>query len=58
VAEEVEASYRLRAAVGRLTLAALAVDAPRYDPEANYRQVRDRWFGLGIGADWAAPPPP
>lgn len=58
LAEEVEASYRLRAAVGRLTLAALAVDAPRYDPEANYRQVRDRWFGLGIGADWAAPPPP
>ena len=56
--EEIEASYRLRAAVGRLTLADLAVDAPRYDPEANYREVRDRWFGLGSDGDWAAPPPP
>jgi outer membrane protein len=58
VAEEVEASYRLRAAVGRLTLADLDIDAPRYDPEANYRQVRDRWFGLDIDGDWAGPPPP
>ena len=58
LAEEVEASYRLRAAVGQLTLTDLAVDAPRYDPEANYREVRDRWFGLDIDGDWAGPPPP
>lgn len=57
-AEEIEASYRLRAAIGQLTLAELAVDAPRYDPEAYYRRVRDRWFGLGIDGDWAAPPAP
>lgn len=56
-AEEIEASYRLRAAVGRLTLADLGVEGPRYDPEANYRGVRDRWFGLGIDQDATAPPP-
>jgi outer membrane protein len=54
--EEIEASYRLRAAVGRLTLADLGVEAPRYDAEANYRRVRNRWFGLGIDQDvYAAP---
>lgn len=58
VAEEVEASYRLRAAVGRLTLAELAVAAPGYDAEANYRRVRDRWFGLDIDGDWAGAGPP
>jgi outer membrane protein len=55
-AEEIEASYRLRAAVGRLTLADLGVEGPRYDQEANYRRVRDRWFGLGIDQDPAASP--
>lgn len=57
-AEEIEASYRLRAAVGQLTLADLGIDGPRYDPEANYRDVRDRWFGLGIDLDPGIDPDP
>jgi outer membrane protein len=46
--QEVAASYRLRAAVGELSLAELGIGDARYDPTANYRIVRDRWFGLGI----------
>ena len=44
----VVATYALRAAVGRLTAGSLGLEVALYDPEANYRQTRDRWHGLDI----------
>lgn len=41
------AAYRLRAATGRMTAEELGLPAEAYDPQAHYRQVRDRWFGVG-----------
>jgi TolC family type I secretion outer membrane protein len=46
--QEVVASYRLQSAIGGLTLAGLGMEDQGYDPEANYRQVRNRWFGLAV----------
>jgi TolC family type I secretion outer membrane protein len=45
-ADSVVAAYRLKAAVGELTVAALGLAVDTYDAEAHYRLVRDRWFGL------------
>jgi outer membrane protein len=45
--EQAVASYRLRAAAGRLTAEALALPVQAYDPGTHYRDVRNRWFGLG-----------
>ena len=42
------ATYALRAAVGQLTAGSLGLDVALYDPRANYRQTRARWFGLDI----------
>lgn len=44
--DDVVASYRLLGAVGRLTAADLGLEVPIYDPETDYRAVRDLWFGL------------
>jgi TolC family type I secretion outer membrane protein len=57
---EVVASYQLKAAVGELSLVGLGLgEAGLYDPEANYREVRDRWFGLGAeGPDFPPPASP
>lgn len=52
--QEVVASYRLRAATGGLSLAGLGFGEESYDPTANYRRVRDKWFGLSIGDPGAA----
>ncbi len=48
VEQEVVASYRLRAAIGSLSLAGLGYGDESYDPTANYQRVRNRWFGLSI----------
>jgi TolC family type I secretion outer membrane protein len=44
--EEVLAGYRLRAAMGELTVGRLGLDVTPYDPLAHYREVRDKLFGL------------
>ncbi|NIA67522.1 TolC family outer membrane protein [Pelagibius litoralis] len=44
--DEVVASYQVLTAVGRLTAADLGLTAEIYDPETDYREVRDTWFGL------------
>jgi outer membrane protein TolC len=46
-ARRVLAAYRLRAAVGQLTAQALGLDVTPYDTTAHYREVRNRWFGIG-----------
>ena len=54
--QQVVASYRLQSAIGGLTLAGLDIPGESYDPEANYRQVRNRWFGLTVEDPVAAAP--
>ena len=44
--DEVVAAFAVLAAVGRLTARDLALPVRLYDPEADYRKVRNRWFGL------------
>ena len=44
--DEAVASYRVLTAIGRMTAADLALNTPIYDPEADYRAVREQWFGL------------
>ena len=46
--ELVVAAYTLLAQMGRLTATELALADPAYDAEANYQEVRSRWFGLDI----------
>lgn len=48
VEQDVVAGYRLSAAIGDLDLETLDLGEVRYDPTANYRAVRNRWFGLDI----------
>lgn len=49
--ERVVASYRLQAALGRLSAKALDLPVEPYDDEAHYREVRDKWTGLGEDRD-------
>ena len=44
----VVASYTLLAQMGRLTATELTLADPVYDAEANYQEVRSRWFGLDV----------
>jgi outer membrane protein len=44
--DRVVASYTLLAAVGALSTRTLGLNAPIYDPEVHYQQVRDAWIGL------------
>ena len=46
--DHVVASYRLRAAVGRLTARDLGLPVAHYDPDDNYRRARRQLFGIGI----------
>ena len=46
--DEVVAAYSLRAATGDLTAQKLNLPVQVYDPEANYKRVRGKWFGLGV----------
>ena len=45
---EIAASYDLKAAIGGLDPDGLDLAGPPYDPEAHYRAVRNRWFGLAV----------
>jgi len=45
--DQIVASYRLKAAVGELTVVGIDLPVEPYDPEAYYLDVRDRLFGLG-----------
>lgn len=44
--DEVVASYQVLTAIGRMTAADLALDTAVYDPDSDYRAVREKWFGL------------
>ena len=44
--DEIVASYQVLRAVGRMTAADLSLGTAVYDPEGDYRAVRDEWFGL------------
>lgn len=45
--DQIVASYRLKAAVGQLTVAGIALPVQPYDGEAYYEDTRNRWIGLG-----------
>jgi outer membrane protein len=44
--DQIVASYDVLASIGKLTARNLKLKVPYYDPEANYREVRDKWIGL------------
>lgn len=46
---EMVAAFALLSAVGQLTAQNLGLQTPVYDPHANYKQVRDKWIGTGVG---------
>ncbi|MFD0390646.1 TolC family protein [Tistrella bauzanensis] len=41
------AGFQLAAAIGALDIAAVSATTPVYDPQDNYRKVRDAWWGTG-----------
>jgi len=43
--DELVARFELKSAVGGLTALDLKLPVQIYDPEGNYRRVRNRWFG-------------
>ena len=45
--DEIVASYRVKAAIGELTVEAIELPVSPYNVEENYEDVRGRWFGLG-----------
>ncbi len=48
--DEIVASYQVLSAVGRMTAADLRLNTAVYDPESDYREVREKWFGLDAPA--------
>ena len=40
------ASFQIMAVIGRLTAPELGLAVTVYDPDTDYRKVRNRWFGL------------
>jgi outer membrane protein len=46
---EMVAAFTLLSAVGQLTAQNLGLSTPAYDPQANYKQIRDKWIGTGVG---------
>ena len=44
--DAVVSSYWVKATMGELTAGALEFPVERYDADAHYRSVRDKWFGL------------
>jgi len=44
--DEVVASFQVLAAIGRLTAPELGLTVTIYNPDTDYRKVRNRWFGL------------
>ena len=51
--DQLAAAFQLKAAVGQMTAENLALPVDRYDPDAHYQAVRDKWIGTG-GEDEAA----
>lgn len=49
--DQLNANYQVVAAVGKLTARDLRLPVALYDPEAHYKDVRDRWFGFGGAID-------
>jgi AmiR/NasT family two-component response regulator len=49
--EEILASYRLKSAVGQLTVVGVGLPVEPYEPEAYYSDVRNRLIGLGEDLD-------
>ena len=45
-ADLVNASYKLKSAIGQLTVADLGLSVEPYDPATNYAHERTRIFGL------------
>jgi outer membrane protein len=45
--DAVIAAYQVRQAVGTLTAQGLSLPVALYDPNQNYRQVRNKWIGVG-----------
>ncbi len=46
--DEIVAGFEVRAAVGQLTARELELPVEVYNPEVDYLNVRNVWFGLGI----------
>lgn len=55
--DEYVAGFAVLAAIGRLTIAGLGVDAAPYDPNANYETNNDRLFGFDRDelTEWKSP---
>lgn len=47
--DEAVASYGLKAVVGTMTAPGMKLPVELYDPTENYKRVRNKWLGLGIG---------
>ena len=45
--DEVVAGYQVLSAIGRLNAGFIGLPVEVYDVEADYRAVRDKWYGLG-----------
>lgn len=46
--DRVIAGYQLLASIGHLTARDVGLDVAVYDPEANYRRVRNKWIGTDV----------
>ena len=44
----VVSGYQLLAAIGHLTAQDVGLHVPIYDPDANYKRVRDKWIGTDV----------
>lgn len=44
----VVAGYQLLASIGHLTASHVGLKVPLYDPEENYKRVRNKWIGTGV----------
>jgi TolC family type I secretion outer membrane protein len=49
--DQIVASYRLKSAVGQLTVAGIGLPVQPYNDEAYYDATRNRWIGLGESPD-------
>jgi TolC family type I secretion outer membrane protein len=49
--DQIVASYRLKAAIGQLTVAGIGLPVQPYNDEAYYDANRNRWIGLGESPD-------
>ncbi len=51
LANLVTASYGVASAIGRLTAHDLNLPVPFYDDTAYYKEVKNKWFGIGVPPD-------